>query len=100
MHPDGSSVQSCMNDYKKSFNEVGAELINVNDGNKGVIFASLNGHLIYAYCYVSAANKINSHAVLYANGVGETFYEADKSANLARVNLDSIISHLKGVKPL
>ena len=100
LHLGSTNVQSCMNDYKKSFNEVGAEFINSSDEDKGVIFTSLNGHLIYAYCYVAAANKINSHIVLYANGVGATLYEADKSANLARVNLDSVISHLKGVQPL
>ena len=99
LHLGSSRVQSCINDYKKSFNEVGAELIKSTE-DEGLILATLNGHLIYAYCYVAEANKINSHAVLYANGEGGTFSEAQKSANLAGVNLDSVISHLKNVQPL
>ena len=100
LHLGSTTVKSCMNDYKKSFKEVGAEFVNTTDEDKGVIFTSLNGHPIYAYCYVAATNKINSHAVLYANGAGATLYQADISANLARVNLDSVISHLKSVQPL
>jgi hypothetical protein len=104
LHGGSSTVESCINDYKKSFNEVGAEIqINKPDNlgyGSSSIAADLNGHIIYGYCYTTATKKTNSHAVLFANGLGTTNGEAQKSANLAGVNLDSVISHLKGVQPL
>ena len=104
LHVGSSTVQSCINDYKNSFNEVGAEIQNKKPGTFGYslnsIVAILNGHVIYGYCYTTTTNKINSYAVLFANGVGNTNSEAQKAANLAGVNLDSVISHLKNVQPL
>ena len=49
---------------------------------------------------MTTSNKVNSYAVLFAEGIGDTDIEAKKAASLAGVNLDSVISHLKGVKPL
>jgi hypothetical protein len=104
LHVGSSTVQSCIDDYKKSFNEVGAEVDNKLPSSfgysPGLIVATLNGHDIYAYCYTTASNKINSHVVLFAEGYGDTNILAQKAANLAGVNLDSVISHLKGVQPL
>ena len=104
LHVGSSTVQSCINDYKKSFNEVGAEinnkLLSSTADSSGLIAATLNGHDIYAYCYTSASRKVNSHAVLFANGEGTSNTEAQEAANLAGVNLDSVISHLRGVQPL
>ena len=104
LHKGNSTVQSCLDDYKKSFNEVGAEinnkLLDSAGNNSGLVAATLNGHDIYAYCYTTASNKINSHAILFANGEGAINGEAQKAANLAGVNLDSVISHLKNVEPL
>ena len=80
--------------------EFNNKLLDGTEGSSGLMLAALNGHHIYVYCYVASASKINSHAVLYANGEGATNSEAQKAANLAGVNLDSVISHLKGVEPL
>lgn len=104
LHVDSSTIQSCINDYKNSFNEVGAEIqiekLGSVEYSPNIITAILNGHVIYGYCYITTSNKVNSYAVLFADGIGATNSEAKKAANLAGVNLDSVISHLKGVQPL
>ena len=104
LHVDSLTIQSCVNDYKNSFNEVGAEIQIEKPGSlrysPNIIAAILNRHVIYAYCYMTTSNKVNSYAVLFAEGIGDTDIEAKKAASLAGVNLDSVISHLKGVKPL